>query len=156
MAFKVKIKNIGKLEDAEVSIGQFTVFAGPNNTGKSFVSKLLYSIFNAMNANHVETHLNNLVGPVYRDLMIMTRPDRETRSDKATISRLSRMKNEAEKLKALIKAASIETLYNEEILSEEIIPELISYIKKIEQIASDIPQFPEKKWQGDKDTTWRA
>ena len=28
MAFKVKIKNIGKLEDAEVSIGQFTVFAG--------------------------------------------------------------------------------------------------------------------------------
>ncbi len=145
MAFKVKIKNIGKLEDAEVSIGQFTVFAGPNNTGKSFVSKLLYSLFNAMNANHVETHLNNLVGPVYRDLMIMTRPDRETRSDKATISRLSRMKNEAEKLKALIKAASIETLYNEEILSEEIIPELISYIKKIEQIASDIPQFPEKK-----------
>ena len=97
MAFKVKIKNIGKLEDAEVSIGQFTVFAGPNNTGKSFVSKLLYSLFNAMNANHVDTHLNNLVGPVYRDLMIMTRPDRETRSDKATISWLSRMKNEAEK-----------------------------------------------------------
>ena len=53
MAFKVKIKNIGKIEDAEVRIGQFTVFAGPNNTGKSFVSKLLYSIFNAMNANHV-------------------------------------------------------------------------------------------------------
>ena len=52
MAFKVKIKNIGKLEDAEVSIGQFTVFAGPNNTGKSFVSKLLYSLFDGMNANH--------------------------------------------------------------------------------------------------------
>ena len=61
MAFKVKIKNIGKLEDAEVSIGQFTVFAGPNNTGKSFVSKLLYSIFNAMNANYAMVYVNSLL-----------------------------------------------------------------------------------------------
>ena len=29
MAFKVKIKNIGKLADAEIHIGDFTVFAGP-------------------------------------------------------------------------------------------------------------------------------
>ena len=145
MAFKVKIKNIGKLEDAEISIGQFTVFAGPNNTGKSFVSKLLYSLFNAMNANHGETHLQNLVEPVYRDLTTMIRLLPEVRSDKATISWRSSLKKEITKLETLIKAASIETLYNEEILSEEIIPELISYIKKIEQIASDIPQFPEKK-----------
>ena len=60
MAFKVKIKNIGKLEDAEVHIGQFTVFAGPNNTGKSFVSNSCIRLFNAMNANHVGTYLNNL------------------------------------------------------------------------------------------------
>ena len=52
---KVRIQNIGKLIDAEISIGKFTVFAGPNNTGKSFVSKLLYSLFNAMNANHINT-----------------------------------------------------------------------------------------------------
>ena len=64
MRFKVRIQNIGKLTDAEIRIGDFTVFAGPNNTGKSFVSKLLYSLFNAMNANHIATHIENLVRPV--------------------------------------------------------------------------------------------
>ena len=64
MRFKVRIQNIGKLIDAEIRIGDFTVFAGPNNTGKSFVSKLLYSLFNAMNANHIAIHIENLVRPV--------------------------------------------------------------------------------------------
>ena len=68
MAFKVKIKNIGKLEDAEVCIGQFTVFAGPNNTGKSFVSKLLYSLFNAMNEDHALVYCNSLLNSLRRSL----------------------------------------------------------------------------------------
>ncbi len=68
MAFKVKIKNIGKLEDAEVRIGQFTVFAGPNNTGKSFVSKLLYSLFDAMKdpaLDYFDSLLNSLRRSLY-------------------------------------------------------------------------------------------
>ena len=142
---EVKIKNIGKLEDAEVRVGQFTVFAGPNNTGKSFISKLLYSLFNAMNANHVETHLNNLVGPVYRDLVMMTRLNREMRFDKATISWRSSLENEIKKLEDLIKKASIEEFYNEEIPLKEIIPDLISQIEKMEQIAADVPKLSEKK-----------
>ena len=47
---EVRIKNIGRLDDATIFISQFTVFAGPNNTGKSFVSKLLYSLFAAMSS----------------------------------------------------------------------------------------------------------
>ena len=61
MNFELNIKNIGKLADAEIRIGQFTVFAGPNNTGKSTVSKLLYSLFDGMNANPVEVYINDLV-----------------------------------------------------------------------------------------------
>ena len=144
MAFKVKIKNIGKLEDAEVSIGQFTVFAGPNNTGKSFVSKLLYSLFNAMNANHVETHLQNLVEPVYHDLTTI-RLFIEEHSDKAIISWRSSLENEIKKLATLINGTSIEEFYNKEVPLKDIIPDLISQLKKIEQIATDIPQFLEKK-----------
>ena len=144
MAFKVKIKNIGKLEDAEVSIGQFTVFAGPNNTGKSFVSKLLYSLFNAMNANHVETHLQNLVEPVYHDLTTI-RLFIEEHSDKAIISWRSSLENEIKKLATLINGTSIEEFYNKEMPLKDIIPDLISQLKKIEQIATDIPQFLEKK-----------
>ena len=64
MQFNLNVKNFGKLEDAKVRINNFTVFAGPNNTGKSSVSKLLYSFFNAMNANHAAIMLNSLLAPM--------------------------------------------------------------------------------------------
>ena len=81
MAFKLNIKNIGKLTDAKIDIGQFTVFAGPNNTGKSFVSKLLYSLFDAMNANHAEVYIQNLTKPVRNSLRRLMRRDRSAGSD---------------------------------------------------------------------------
>ena len=68
MPFNLKVENFGKLPDVEIEIGQFTVFAGPNNTGKSYVSKLLYSLFGAMNANHALVHMNNLLSNFRRDL----------------------------------------------------------------------------------------
>ena len=145
MAFKVKIKNIGKLEDAEVCIGQFTVFAGPNNTGKSFASKLLYSLFNAMNANHVETYLNNLFRPVYDYIMMTMRLYPEELSDKAMISWQSSLQNGGEKLEALVKKASIEEFEGGDIVLEDIIPDLISQMEQMEQIAAEIPQGSTKK-----------
>ncbi len=124
MAFKVKIKNIGKLKDEEVSIGQFTVFAGPNNTGKSFVSKLLYSIFNAMNANHVATHLNNLIEPIKLDLL---GTKLWVPYGKGNLSWLPALKNEAKKLEALVTVASADEL-------DDLIPALISQTEKIQEL----------------------
>ena len=68
MLFDLNIRNFGKLDDAKIRIGRFTVFAGPNNTGKSYVSKLLYSLFNAMNANLVATRLDELAKPILQGL----------------------------------------------------------------------------------------
>ena len=52
MDLELKIENFGPIDKATVQVGQFTVFAGPNNTGKTFVAKMLYSILSARNANH--------------------------------------------------------------------------------------------------------
>ena len=52
MDLELKIENLGPIDKATIQVGRFTVFAGPNNTGKTFVSKMLYSILSAMNANH--------------------------------------------------------------------------------------------------------
>ena len=52
MGLELKIKNFGPIDEATIQVGQFTVFAGPNNTGKTFVAKMLYSILRARNANH--------------------------------------------------------------------------------------------------------
>ena len=43
---KLSIKNVGKLKEADVEINGITVIAGENNTGKSTVSKTLFSLFN--------------------------------------------------------------------------------------------------------------
>ena len=52
MDLELKIANLGPINAATVQVGPFTVFAGPNNTGKTLVSKMLYSMLDARNANH--------------------------------------------------------------------------------------------------------
>ena len=69
MAFKVTIKNIGKIRGESVLVGGLTVLAGPNNTGKSFFSKALYSVFDAMNANHALMHIQEITRPLQHGLM---------------------------------------------------------------------------------------
>ena len=67
---KLTIKNFGPLDDATIQIGDFTVLAGPNNTGKSFVSKFLYSLFDAMNANHALVTFECAAEPLERWLQV--------------------------------------------------------------------------------------
>lgn len=42
------IKNIGKIEEAEIELDGITVLAGENNTGKSTVGKVLCAMFNSL------------------------------------------------------------------------------------------------------------
>lgn len=131
MSSKVKIRNIGKLVDDELRIGDFTVFAGPNNTGKSFVSKLLYSLFNAMNANHAETHISNLVGPVEEAIRKLLRQNTTDDEDE----RLSLLNEEIEELRIIARKFSIEEM-------QEIVPSLLDQTQKVLSIRIDFTQLP--------------
>jgi predicted ATPase len=44
---EIKIENLGKLKSADIVIDGITVIAGENNTGKSTISKALYTQFNS-------------------------------------------------------------------------------------------------------------
>ena len=44
---KLSIRNIGKLKEADVEINGITVITGENDTGKSTVGKVLWSVFNS-------------------------------------------------------------------------------------------------------------
>lgn len=44
---QIKISNIGKIKEADVTINGITVIAGENDTGKSTVGKALYAMFNS-------------------------------------------------------------------------------------------------------------
>lgn len=45
---KLHIKNIGKIEDEELLLDGLSVIAGPNNAGKSTISKALYASFTSL------------------------------------------------------------------------------------------------------------
>ena len=51
MKFDVKVKNLGKISEAEFHIRPITVITGVNATGKSFFTKTLYSLLNVLDKN---------------------------------------------------------------------------------------------------------
>ena len=46
--FAIEIKNIGIIDSAEIDINGLSVIAGDNDTGKSTVGKLIFSIIKAI------------------------------------------------------------------------------------------------------------
>ena len=47
---KLKIENFAKIEEADIQLDGITVIAGLNDTGKSTIGKVLYSMFNSLNS----------------------------------------------------------------------------------------------------------
>ena len=70
MDLELKIKNFGPIDEATIQVGQFTVFAGPNSTGKTFVSKMLYSILSAMKANHARVFFATATNSIESNLQL--------------------------------------------------------------------------------------
>ncbi len=53
----VTIENFGKIQHAQFQVKPFTVIAGKNASGKSFITRALYSIFNTLNKDHLSIEL---------------------------------------------------------------------------------------------------
>ena len=45
---QLKLKDVAKIKEATINMDGITVIAGENNTGKSTIGKVLFSIFNSM------------------------------------------------------------------------------------------------------------
>ena len=142
MNFEVRIQNIGKLVDATVSVGDFTVFAGPNNTGKSFVSKLLYSAFQAMKVDHAKVYVAGLLKRLVSVRVNISR--REATEDERSLA--ASFNEEASDLRDFL-----EDCYLDDILERclwrtkiEIEPALLDRIHRMLKIAHDTAELPLK------------
>lgn len=51
----IRIDNIGKVKKADIEIRGITIIAGPNDTGKSTISRALFSVFNSF--YHIEEEM---------------------------------------------------------------------------------------------------
>jgi len=71
----LSINNIGKLKNAKVEIKGITVIAGENDTGKSTVGKILFSVFNSfykLNEKIIKLKKTNIQN--YLQRLITTNP----------------------------------------------------------------------------------
>lgn len=142
MNFEVRIQNIGKLANATVSVADFTVFAGPNNTGKSFVSKLLYSTFQAMKADHAKVYMADLLKRLVSVRVNISR--QKVTEDERSLA--ASFNEEASELRDFL-----EDCYLDEVLESclwrttiEIEPAIFDRIHRMLTIAHDIAQLPLK------------
>lgn len=53
----LEVRNFGKIKNAKVKIRPFTVIAGKNSSGKSFITKALYSLFRTLNKDVVSAEM---------------------------------------------------------------------------------------------------
>ncbi len=57
----MEINNFGKIENAKFQIKPFTLIAGKNASGKSFLTRSLYSIFSSLNKDHLSIDIDSVV-----------------------------------------------------------------------------------------------
>ena len=65
---KLKISNFAKIEKADINIDGITVICGDNDTGKSTIGKILFSIFNYDNFKKVRIR-NDFRRKLYQSLI---------------------------------------------------------------------------------------
>ena len=52
MKLKFNIENMGNIDQASITIKQLTIIAGENSTGKTFITKSLYTVLDSVYKNH--------------------------------------------------------------------------------------------------------
>lgn len=73
---KLKVHNIGCIENAEMNLNGITVIAGENGSGKSTISKMIFSVIKAVantaqeNESSQKVRLEKLATSLYKRLMI--------------------------------------------------------------------------------------
>jgi predicted ATPase len=66
MKLNVHIENFGKIKSADISIKPFTVIAGVNSSGKSFITKALYSFFSTINKDYITVEVAKSISDIRR------------------------------------------------------------------------------------------
>ena len=148
MNFKIKINNIGKLKDVDISLRPFTILSGPNNTGKSFVSKVLYSMFGATGdplLTYIQNHLNPLKINLHRiqqhfefyDAVLERRKDKSQNNDKIKIL-TNRLK---EAFLNIRKLEDMTTPFNLSENADDFNQQIIKYLNAIMKSCDNILSF---------------
>lgn len=68
----IEFRNLGKINKANIKIRPFTVIAGCNSSGKSFITKSLYSLFSGVVGTNLESEMISLRAELIKVLNMST------------------------------------------------------------------------------------
>ena len=145
MDLELKIKNFGPIDEATIQVGRFTVFAGPNNTGKTFVAKMLYSILSARNENHARVFFHAMAGLIGAHLLPFDQSGRaiEERS-------LAEIRKGIQKIDSTLREAFPSyPIQNEIEKLKEVQPELMAEIESIRDHSRTLKDYVDKTREED-------
>ena len=71
MDLKVTIEGLGKISKGHVNLQGFTLLAGRNSTGKTLVSKVIYSALKGANSNHAWNLIGDEVETLHKGLSLL-------------------------------------------------------------------------------------
>ena len=112
---KLALKNIGRIEKAEVEINRITVIAGENNTGKSTVGRALFAVFNSffdlehqIEAERIQ-NIDSLISMMYRNLTNrVTRRFDVDEISQSIVKHIDQYKNNPEAIKDIVLKAILQ------------------------------------------------
>lgn len=67
----IYFKNFGKVKDAEIRMRPFTMITGHNSSGKSFITRALYSIFHTLNQDLMAIFLSGRVDAILASITLI-------------------------------------------------------------------------------------
>lgn len=158
MNYNIRIEGLGPIDKADITINPLTILAGENGTGKSFVTKFLYSVLSTINKNFYAIEILNIIS----DVNFVLGKIEEKLSEKLDISRdevkvivnlIGELRKKVENIKDYLDFDSILLDFNQSIkdkekdiedikeLSKEIPPKINEYCKKLQHNDDRILSF---------------
>jgi predicted ATPase len=140
MNFNLDIENLGNIKKANFEIKPLTVIAGENGSGKSFATKSIYSILDALNKDYITREFISTLSSIKKQFAFFE----DNFSSKATVDKnfIERFHNEYDPLLiSMFQAYESSDLELQELLSKdfeqkciEIIEDINSYYKQRETL----------------------
>jgi predicted ATPase len=91
MKLDIEVKNLGRFKNGTIKVRPFTVLTGENGTGKSFFTKILYSVFSTLNNNVLHKNIIININIIFDKLDILNLSlQRISKNDKSTIKSFSK------------------------------------------------------------------
>lgn len=129
----IHFKNFGKVKDAEIRMRPFTMITGHNSSGKSFITRALYSIFHTLNQDLMASFLSDKVDAILTSItLINSHLVRKTEKDEELLDDLEQKFYYFKQ--AVIEQFQVATIFQE----REILTGLQPAIKELEEKINEL------------------